>query len=117
MKRLVLICAFLSVPSALLAANAAQNLKVIAANARTTNAAAIKAQQDAAITRMTTLLTAEANKGEEKYGLPQADSDFKIWATPAGIQYLIGRGFEVTETNYNSGRVLEISWSNPNNNP
>ncbi len=117
MKKYLLVSLMMALPTTLLAANAAQNLKALAATARTTNAAAIKAVQDAAIARMTTLLTAEANKGEERYALAQADTDFKIWATPAGIAYLVGRGFSATETNYNNGRVLEISWETPNNNP
>ncbi len=98
-------------------ANSAQLLKTRAANARTTNAAAIKAQHEAAIARLTVLLTAAADAGEERFALPQTHQDFELWKTPAGQAYIIARGFTVNEVNYTNGRVLEIDWSNPSNVP
>ena len=100
-----------------LGANSAQNLKAMAAAARVTNAAALKAKHEAAITRMTALLVGEANKGEEKYTLPDSDQDYALWSAPAGQQFLKNRGFTLTETLFVSGRILEISWVNPTPDP
>jgi len=119
MKRffILLIMALFLLCETAMAANAAQSLKSVAAAARVTNAAAIKARHDAAITRMTALLVAEANKGEERFALPQSDQDYDLWSSPAGLKYIEGRGFSVTDISYASGRVLEISWANPTPDP
>ena len=102
-------------PKPLLAVNAAQSLKNRAAAARATQAAANAVKYNALITRMTSLLTAAADKGEERYLLPATDADFKDWSSQVGIEYLTApaRGFEANVVNYSNGQALEISWVVP----
>jgi hypothetical protein len=116
LKKLILLLALLFHTSPSFAANnAAQNLKAKAVAARTAQNAANQTKYAALITRMTTLLVAAADKGEERYVLPSSDQDFKDWTSQAGMEYLTspGRMLKAQVVNYITGPVLEISWENP----
>jgi hypothetical protein len=94
--------------------NAAQQLKAKAKAARVKDAQANKEKYDALIARMTTLLVAAADKGDETFILPGNDPDFASWSSQAGIEYLTApaRGLKA-EPKFSTatGKYLEISWA------
>ncbi len=98
-------------------ANAAQILKNRAIAARGTKAAQLKIKHDDAITRLQNLCIVAADSGEEVFRLPHTDQDFAVWASPAGKDYIVSKGFTVTTMTHLDARVLEISWAAPSNEP
>ena|SRR6185437_11556059 len=115
MKTLIFLLVLFFHADTLFAVNAAASLKTRAAAARAAQASANAVKYNALITRMTTLLTAAADKGDERYFLPATDADFKDWSSQVGIEYLNApaRGFEAQVVNYSNGSGLEISWVTP----
>ena len=98
-----------------MANNAAQSLKAKSKAARVRDAQANKVRYDALIARMTTLLTAAADKGEDVFILPATDVDFPAWSSSVGIEYLTApaRGLQAeVKQSTAAGRYLEISWEN-----
>lgn len=102
-----------------MANNASQTLKAKAVAARAANVTANATKYAALISRLTTTLVAEADKGRERYSMPPDDQDYKDWSSPVGLEYLKGPGRMLSAelVQYSSGLMLDISWENPKPDP